>query len=421
MTAAVPAPAGPWPLFAVYGVEIEYMIADRRTLDIRPWADRLLRDASGIVDEVPRGAVTWCNELAAHLIEIKCEPPVADLAMLLPKFVAEIGEINRRLAADGAQLIPSSMHPWMDPKREIKLWPGGFGEVYAAYDRIFSCRGHGWVNLQSVQLNLPFDGDREFGRLHAALRLMLPLLNALAASSPYAGGRATGYRSYRMEVYRHNADRVPEVAGDVVPEPVFSIAAYQRRILEPMYRAIAPLDPAGVLAEEWLNSRGALPRFSRQSIEVRTLDSQECVTADFAVLAAVTALARALVEERWCGLAAQEVVDQALLVELFKRLLIGAETTPLAAEPWRRLLGLPQAPVTAGHLWAMVLDRLDAEGLLPTFAQAPLDRILSTGTLATRLLAAAGDNPGREKLRRVYAALADCLAADRMFEPCAVS
>jgi len=415
LIAADPARPGPWPLFAVHGVEIEYMIVDRVTLDVRPWADRLLRDASGVVDEVPRGAVTWCNELAAHLVELKCEPPVADLGALLPTFIAEIGEINRRLAADGAFLMPSSMHPWMDPVREMVLWPGGFGEVYAAYDRIFSCRGHGWANLQSVQLNLPFNGDREFGRLHAALRLLLPLLNALAASSPYAGGRATGYRSYRMEVYRHNADRVPMVAGDVVPEPIDSIAAYRRRILEPMYAALAPLDPAGVLAEEWLNSRGALPRFSRQSIEVRTLDSQECATADFAILAAVTALARALVEERWCTLAQQQSVAQTMLVTLFRQVLRGAETTPLAAAPWRRLLDLPRPPATAGNLWAMVLDRLVGEGLLPAFAEKTLERILRCGTLATRLIAAAGDHPDHETLHRVYAALADCLAADRMF------
>ena len=41
-------------------------------------------------------------------------------------------------------------------------------------------------------LNLPFSSDEEFGRLHAAIRLLLPLLPALAASSPL------------VEVYRAN-------------------------------------------------------------------------------------------------------------------------------------------------------------------------------------------------------------------------
>ena len=54
------------------------------------------------------------------------------------------------------------MHPWMDP-RAASLWPHEYGEVYAAYDRIFDCRRHGWANLQSVHLNLPFADEREFG------------------------------------------------------------------------------------------------------------------------------------------------------------------------------------------------------------------------------------------------------------------
>ena len=46
--------------------------------------------------------------------------------------------------------------------------------VYEAFDRIFDCRGHGWANLQSVHLNLPFGDDDEFGRLHAAIRSSFP-------------------------------------------------------------------------------------------------------------------------------------------------------------------------------------------------------------------------------------------------------
>ena len=67
--------------------------------------------------------------------------------------------------------------------------------MYEAYDRIFDCRGHGWANLQAVHLNLPFSGDEEFGRLHAAIRLVLPIMPAdrimasgLATSLPARAG-----------------------------------------------------------------------------------------------------------------------------------------------------------------------------------------------------------------------------------------
>ena len=45
-----------------------------------------------------------------------------------------------------------------------------------AFDRVFGCRQHGFANVQAMQLNLPFRGDLEFGRLHAAIRLLLPIL-----------------------------------------------------------------------------------------------------------------------------------------------------------------------------------------------------------------------------------------------------
>ena len=83
-----------------------------------------------------------------------------------------------------AILLPTAMHPWMDPHTETLLWPHGNRDIYHTYNRIFNCQGHGWSNLQSVHVNLAFKGDEEFGRLHGAIRLLLPLLPALAITSP---------------------------------------------------------------------------------------------------------------------------------------------------------------------------------------------------------------------------------------------
>ena len=44
-----------------------------------------------------------------------------------------------------------------------------------------------------------------------------------------------------------------------------------------------------------------------------------------------------------------------------------------------------------------------------------LHLVLAHGTLATRLLAAAGEDPSREDLRAVYARLFDYLAAEEPF------
>jgi glutamate---cysteine ligase / carboxylate-amine ligase len=152
------------------------------------------------------------------------------------------------------------MHPWMDPRRETRLWPHGNRAIYKTFDRLFDCRGHGWSNLQSTHLNLPFRGDEEFRRLHTAIRLLLPLLPALAASSPFVEGRAAPMLDMRLEVYRHNCARVPSIAGRIVPEWVPTPACYEERILARIQRDLEPLDPERRLHAEWVNARGAIAR-----------------------------------------------------------------------------------------------------------------------------------------------------------------
>src|SRR5690606_25183589 len=114
--------------------------------------------------------------------------------------------------------LPTAMHPLMLPDLETKLWPHDAATIYATFDRIFGCKGHGWSNLQSVHINLPFRDQDEFGRLHAAIRLVLPLLPGLAASSPVQEGRLSGFLDTRLEHYRQNQKRLPSITGQVIPE-----------------------------------------------------------------------------------------------------------------------------------------------------------------------------------------------------------
>ena len=76
----------------------------------------------------------------------------------------------------------------MNPLTETVIWPHDNNEIYSLYDKIFDCRGHGWSNLQSVHINLPFKDELEFRKLHSAIRLLLPIIPALSASSPFADG-----------------------------------------------------------------------------------------------------------------------------------------------------------------------------------------------------------------------------------------
>lgn len=401
--------------FAACGVEIEYMIVDAASLDVRPLADRVLAfEAGEVTNEVARGDLAWSNELALHVIELKTPGPMPDLHGLAARFQEEVERINGILAGAHARLMPAAMHPWMDPLTETRLWPHGNNAIYEAYDRIFHCQGHGWSNLQSVHLNLGFTDDESFGRVLAALRLILPLIPAIAASSPVVEGRRTAALDNRLLFYRQNQQRLPFIAGNVIPEPFFSREAYEREILAPMYRDIAPFDPEGLLQEEWLNSRGVIARFERSAFEVRVIDVQECPAADLAVSGAVMLAAARLMAERWSTAATQKAMADAPLVALFGQIAAAADEAVVDDAAYLKALGLPAAPCRAIDVWRHLLADFAAETPDAAVAAA-LEVILRRGPLARRILAAVGPEAGRDRLHQVYGELCDCLAAGRVF------
>jgi hypothetical protein len=307
--------------------------------------------------------------------------------------------------------MPAGMHPWMDPESETRLWPHEYGEVYRAFDRIFGCRGHGWANLQSTHLNLPFADDDEFARLHAAIRLVLPLLPALSASSPIVESRITGLLDNRLEVYRTNAREIAGVTGRVIPEAAFSQAAYEAQILEPLYAEIAPHDPERVLQHEWLNARGAIARFSRNTIEIRVLDVQECPQVDLAICAAGVAVMRALVDERWSPLAMQQAAAVEPLASIFLTTIRSADEAVIYDDDYLRLFGYPGDSCTVGELWQHLFAALPELTAESSPWRELLTTIVDEGPLARRILDALPDND----LETVYEELCRCLEEGEMF------
>lgn len=403
--------------FAGYGVEIEYMIVDRKHLDVSPAADALLCALAGHpAAAVERGAMGWSNELALHVVELKNLCPVPTLEELPEAFHAEVGAANRLLADTGAQLMPGGMHPWMDPVTETRLWTHDNAAIYGAYDRIFDCRRHGWGNLQSVHLNLPFAGEEEFARLHAAIRLALPILPAIAASSPWADSRPSPHMDHRLAVYRDHQRQVPSSMGACIPEPCASPAEYHATVLAPMYREVAEygtlpgIGDTSVLQHEWLDVRAAAPRFQRSAIEIRVLDAQECARADLAVVAATTALVRHLYE---ATAAPAQALETAALTQIFEDCIRDADRASITDRDYLRLFGLDGSPLTAGALWRRLIGLFGDDGLLAPRWLPPLSLILERGPLARRLEQALDKDPGR--LRPVYGELCQCLRENRMY------
>ncbi|REK19299.1 MAG: glutamate--cysteine ligase [Planctomycetota bacterium] len=397
-------------LFEGFGVELEYMIVDAASLDVRPITDRVLYEvAGGYVAEHELGELAWSNELALHVIELKTNGPAASLAPLAALFQEHVARINALLEPWGARLMPTAMHPWMNPRRELELWPHEYNAVYETFNRIFDCRGHGWANVQSVHLNLPFADDEEFGRLHAAVRLLLPILPALAASSPAMDGQWTGLADSRLEAYRHHCDEVPSLVGHVVPEPVFTRADYEEQIFARLFRDIAPYDPQGVLAHEWLNARGAIARFERNTIEIRVLDVQECPAADLTICQAIVDVLQALVAEKWTDTAQQQSLATQPLAHVLSDTTRDADEAVIDQPVYLAQFGLPPKPIKARELWAGVLQQVDGS----TSRDPALAILLSTGSLSRRIQRAVNERGA--SLADVYRQLCECLAEGRMF------
>ena len=220
-------------LFQGFGIELEYMMVDKDTLAVKPITDEVLKHELGIYgSDFENGIVTWSNEMVLHVIELKSTHPELNFNALENAFADDIKRINAILDKHHAMLMPTAAHPFMNPLTETKLWPHDSNEVYELYNTIFNTQGHGWSNLQSTHLNLPFYDDEEFTKLHAAVRLILPILPALCASSPMLDGQLSGKLDTRLTYYKTNQSKIPSITGKVIPEAIFSKRNYLNQVYE---------------------------------------------------------------------------------------------------------------------------------------------------------------------------------------------
>lgn len=415
-------------LFQGFGVEIEYMIVDKSTLSVLPIADKALKyatvlpgtqvleESGSFPSEVRLGPIAWSNELTAHVLEFKVAEPVPSLIDIAAAFQESVRTANKLLNSAGGCLLPTGMHPWMDPSREMKLWPHERSEVYSTFDRIFDCRGHGWSNLQAVHLNLPFDGDDEFGRLHAAIRAILPILPALTASSPVMEDKLTGLMDNRVDVYRFNCKRVPSVTGRVIPEPVYTELDYEEQILQRIYGDMTELDPDGQLRHEWVNARGCTARFERSAIEIRVMDTQECPAADVAICGAVSAVLRAIALGDMGDIKTFMALDTAALERILLAVVKDGDRAVIPDRDYARLLGWRGGTCTAGDLWRDLIGAA-ARGQPGWEQWRPwIETIMTQGCLARRITRALANDLSRPNLQRIYGQLRDCLEQGRSFK-----
>ena len=279
------------------GTEHEYSINDR---DFRPLPinDRIIQEINGeVVNEFQFGDVNLSKELQKNVIEIVPSVPGTSVHGLEGTLYSGL---QRLYAAtqDRYRFLGLGMHPLLKLE-QTAVWDHEDKEIYQVYDRLFDIKQHGWLNIQALQINVPFRNEEEMVQLFNRTRAIIPYMVAIGASSPFVEGNLTGNEDNRLIFYRDNQRNMPIIAHGVIPEKLGSRQDYLD-IQQEMYRELRKHD-AEILCHEWVDSRGVIVRFSRNCVEIKAIDEQECLHSDMAITALSLALLRskdfALTEE----------------------------------------------------------------------------------------------------------------------------
>lgn len=404
--------------FSVAGMELEYAVVDA-DLNIASRVEDAFRVIAGRhTSDVELGRVAFSNEIADHVFEVKTPLPTRSLAAAEEALVDGVRRFANVLHREfDCRLLPTGMHPWMDP-RQGRLWTRSNRRIYEAYRTLFDVQTHGWVNVHSAHLNLPLGRGAEAVAMHNASALVIPYLPALAASSPMHDGVLQPSADSRMEwIFRHQA-KIPESQGDILPEYVTSPADYRQRVLQPMYRALDAYEGTSPLKHDFFNARGAVMKMSRNALEIRVIDTQECVKLDIAVAVFTRAVLRYFTTRILSG--RMELPPHDILLEDFRATIRsgsqarvraphlgdgtarGDEGRMSAKACLRQLLGLAERSV-----------RRDEAVYLPLVA-----RMIESGSLSERIRAKLSPFEGDQQkfvaeTRRVYSELAEALIENK--------
>jgi gamma-glutamyl:cysteine ligase YbdK (ATP-grasp superfamily) len=278
-----------------------------------PISDRVIKDFCGkTINFIEQPCFTFGKELQLHVLELKANEPFKSPVVFEETMQNAVTSIRNFLhKKHRGHLLGTGMHPLLRLE-ETGIWPHRHKKIYTELGRIFNLKQHGWLNIQSYHLNLPYSNEREAVAMHNYLAVLCAYLPAISASSPiYEGKKGTNVDN-RLVFYKENQREVPSVTGDVVPEYVSSFKQYKQEIIGGYSHGMAKAGAAStILFKEWVNSRGVIFRFDRAALEVRVMDEQECIKSDVALSCFVRAALRGMMRSE------SELLPHELLVEDF--------------------------------------------------------------------------------------------------------
>ena len=326
------------------GIEEELLLVDRRTLRLAPVAGAVLGAME--VDSSAAG-----HEAYAAQIELR-SPPAASVE----EAADTLATLRGKATAAGAVLLGCGLHP-----------TGGMGDAdlvpASRYERVADeMRGLLRRTPESalhVHVGLP--GEKAAVAAFNALRLHLPLLQGLSASSPWWFGVDSGLASARFALARAYPGRgVPRGLHDL--DELEEVSA-------------ATLAAAGMPESTFLWWDVRLhPRYG--TVEVREMDAQ----ASLADVASLAALVRAVALEAGEGTPSAQEHSEVLAWSSFRAARDGTAATLLDGGSLRPLAAIARATVARLRPFARELGDEDAlEGI---------ERILEQGGGAGRQRAA---------------------------------
>lgn len=305
-------------MLEVLGPEHEFSVVSDE-LKALPIVDKILKEFHGrIVNFIEQPHFTFGKELQLHVMEIKPNAPFRspeNFEETMQEAVLTLLDfLNHKYRA---RLLGTGMHPLLKLE-ETGIWPHRHRQIYQAYRKIFNLKRHGWLNIQSFQLNLPYSNEQNGILLHNILASVCAYLPAIAATSPIYEGRFGKNVDNRLIFYAQNQEEVPSVTGDTVPEYVSSFGEYRKEIIGRYSSDMAEKGATAlILNRDWVNSRGAIFRFDRRAVEIRVMDEQECVRSDVALSCFVRALVRGLLGRE------SELLPHGVLVKDFNSIVVG--------------------------------------------------------------------------------------------------
>ena len=100
-----------------------------------------------------------------HVLEVKANSPFKSPVEFEKTMQDAVTTLNQIVQKHGAKLLGTGMHPLLNLD-DTAIWSHYHKKIYNEYGKIFNLNQHGWLNIQSFHLNLPYQKEADGIQIH---------------------------------------------------------------------------------------------------------------------------------------------------------------------------------------------------------------------------------------------------------------